>query len=148
MTSELAIRRDSLSLGLFVERYQFPEITTGSDANWLIATAELAVANTGAFNAKHQLSLFTTDLGAFRDQLRTLDRELSGEAILDHIEDQVRVAIRLANGRGAVTGFLREHVGATLSFDHIATDQTYVRESLQQLDALMDAFPVRGNPRG
>ncbi len=148
MTAELAIRGDGLDLALLVEGYEFPEITTGSDANWLIAAAELSVGSTGAFTAQHRLSLFTTDLAGFRDQLRTLDRDLSGDATLEHIEDQFRVAITLANGHGAVTGFIREHIGATLSFDHIATDQSYVRHTLGQLDMLMDAFPVRGNPRG
>lgn len=35
---------------------------------------------------------------------------------------------------------------ATLSFDRIATDETYVREALEQFSALMSDFPVRGAP--
>ena len=75
-----------------------------------------------------------------------MDRDLTGDAVLEHIEDQVRIAITLAAGKGTITGFIREHGGAALSFKQYGIDQTYVREALTGLDAFLDAFPVRGDP--
>jgi hypothetical protein len=141
-------RPHGFHLTLHVERYERAEDTTGSDANWLVGTVELKVGTTGAFTAKHQVSLFTPDLERFRDELRVLDRDLSGKATLHHVEGQLELVIELANGSSALRGFVREQVGATVSFDQIATDQTYVREALEQFNALMTAFPVRGNPAG
>jgi hypothetical protein len=128
--------------------YQFPDIQTGSDANWLKAEAELKVSGSGTFAARHELWLFTPDLASFRDALRTLDRDLSGDATLEHVEDQVRIAITLAAGRGTITGFIREHGGATLSFERYGIDQTYIRQALTDLDTFLDTFPARGDPHG
>jgi len=146
MTVNAAVRAHGFDLTLHVERYERPREPTGSDANWLVGTITLNVGTTGAFTAKHQVSLFTSDLERFTDELRVLDRDLSGEAALHHIEGQLELHIKLASGKGALSGFVREHIGAALSFDQIATDQTYIRETLEQFDALMSAFPVRGNP--
>jgi hypothetical protein len=146
MTVEAAVRADGFDLTLHVERYERSQETNGSDANWLVGAVALTAGTTGAFTAKHQVSLFTSDLERFRDELRILDRDLSGEAALHHIEGQFELRIKLASGKGALSGFVREHIGATLNFDQIATDQTYVRDALEQFAALMSAFPVRGNP--
>jgi hypothetical protein len=146
MTVDAGVRGHGFRLVLHVERYERPQDTTGSDANWLVGAVELDVGTTGAFTAKHRVSLFTSDLDRFRNELRALDRDLSGEATLHHIESQVKVTIKLTDGRGSLSGYVREHIGATLGFDQITTDQTYVREALEQFDELVTAFPVRGNP--
>ena len=146
MPVDAVVRGHGFRLALHVERYERPQDTTGSDANWLVAAVELDLGNTGAFTAKHGVSLFTPDLERFRDALRALDRDLSGEATLHHIESQLELTIKLNKGSGSLRGFVREHIGATLSFDQIATDPTYVREALEQFDELMTVFPVRGNP--
>jgi hypothetical protein len=145
---EFAIRGDGLVFTFRTDGYQFPDIQTGNDANWLKAEAELEASGTGTFTARHELWLFTPDLASFRDALRTLDRDLSGDATLEHIEDQVRIAITLAAGRGTITGFIREHGGATLSFERYGIDQTYIRQALTDLDTFLDTFPVRGDPHG
>lgn len=50
------------------------------------------------------------------------------------------------NGKGTIAGYVREHIGASLSFDEIEIDQSYVREALEQFAALADAFRTRGTP--
>jgi hypothetical protein len=111
MTADAAVRGQGFHLTLRVGRYERPEDATGGDANWLVGAVEPSVGTTGAFTAKHQLSLFTSDLERFRDELRALDRELSGEATFHHIGSQVGLTIKLANGSGTLSGFVREHIG-------------------------------------
>ncbi len=123
-----------------------PRLTTGSDANWLAGAVDVEVGLTGKFLARKQLAPFAPDLKAFRDELRDLDRNLNGRATLSHLEDEFGLTITLENGKGVLAGRVREHIGASLTFDQIETDQTYVREALEQFDALVTAFPVRGNP--
>jgi hypothetical protein len=146
MAGDFSIRGDGLVLTLRVARYQFPQIDSGSDANWMVAVAELQVGHTGTFAARQELSLFTTDLAAFRDGLRRLDHELTGVVTLEHLEEQIEVTIALTAGRGEISGRLSEHGGASLAFRHVKTDQTYLRRTLGELEALMAAFPVRGDP--
>jgi hypothetical protein len=146
MTVEATVRGHGCRLTVRVDSYENAKFTTGSDANWLVGTVELHVGTTASFTARKKVSPFAPELNAFRDQLRTLDRDLTGQATLTNLEGEFEVTITLNNGKGKLAGYVREHIGATLRFDQIETDQTYVREALEQFDALVTAFPVRGNP--
>lgn len=146
MSVSASVRGHGCCFTLRVDRYESPNLTTGSDANWLAGTVDLEVGLTGTFRVRKQLSPFAPDLKAFRDELRALDRDLTGRATLAHLEDEFELTITLENGKGVLAGRVREHIGASLAFDQIETDQTYVREALEQFDALVTAFPVRGNP--
>jgi hypothetical protein len=146
MSVEATVRGDGCRFTLRVDAYESPSLTTGSDANWLRGAVELAVGTTGRFVASRPLSPYAPDLAAFRNELRTLDRDLTGKATLTHIEDEFELTIALTNGKGTLAGHVREHIGAILRFDQIGTDQSYVREALEHFDALLAAFPVRGDP--
>jgi hypothetical protein len=143
MSVEVSVRGHGCTFSLQADRYESPEITTGEDANWLSGRVDLTVDRSGSFSARRDVSPYLPDLTAFRDQLRLLDEELSGEATLTHLEGEFGLTIALERGRGTLSGFVKEHVGATLSFSEIEIDQTFVREALQQLDALVTAFPPR-----
>jgi len=148
MPIEAAVRAEGACLVLRVERYESPARTTGMDANWLVGRVALDVGRTDIFTAKVEVSVLASELESFRDELQVLDRELTGEATLHHLESQIGVTITLKSGKGAIAGYVREHIGATLRFDQIPIDQSYVREALEQFDALVTAFPVRGDPTG
>ena len=47
---------------LRVDRYAYPAVTTGSDANWLAGEVELTAGQTGAYHAKHRVALRTDEL--------------------------------------------------------------------------------------
>jgi hypothetical protein len=146
VAARFAVRGDGLDMTIDVEGYQFPQIESGSDANWLAGTVDLRVGTTGVFTANQKLWLFAPDLQKFRDELRILDRELSGQARLKHLEGQLDVTVELANGSGTLNGVVNERIGAELSFAQIQTDQTYVRQTLHGLEALLSTFPVRPHP--
>jgi len=56
-------------------------MTTGTDANWLRGLIELEVRTTGAYAARQQADVLTTDITRFVDELRKLDEQLTGEAV-------------------------------------------------------------------
>jgi hypothetical protein len=99
-----------------------------------------------SFSARQSISLRTEELEAFRDELRKLDADLSGEAVLVHLEEELGLTVRLKRGRGILSGFVLQHVGPELRFDHIEIDQSFVREALAEIDAVVRDFPVRGDP--
>ena len=127
---------------LRVQGYEDPAIP-GGDANWLTAEVELTVGTYGTYHARQRVSLYAPDLAAFAGELRALDRDLTGQAELRHLEGELAATIKLEAGKGTLAGYVREHVFVKLSFRDIAIDQTYVREARQQFDALVGAFPVR-----
>jgi hypothetical protein len=135
MSIEATLRAEGACLLLQVERYESPATTTGTQANWLVARVALDVGRTAIFTAKVKVSLLADELESFRDELRVLDRELTGEATLHHLESQLGATITLKSGKGTIAGYVREHIGASLRFDQLPIDQSYVREALEQFDA-------------
>jgi hypothetical protein len=140
---EAAIRGEGLRLVLRVHGYESPSIKSGEDANWLTAEVELTVGTYGTYRATQRVSLYARDIAAFAGELRALDRDLTGQAELRHLEGEVAATIKLEDGKGTLTGYVREHVFVKLSFRDIAIDQSYVREAREQFDALLNAFPAR-----
>jgi hypothetical protein len=146
MAAEATLRGDHCQLVLRVERYERPQETTGIGGNWLVGEVQLDVGMVGSFKARRRISVLTTELKDFRDQLQTLDRDLAGEATLHNLESQLGATVTLKAGKGTIAGYVREDVGAALRFEQITIDQTFVREALQQFDAMVTAFPIRGDP--
>jgi hypothetical protein len=121
---------------LSVERY-------GVNGTLVIGSVELEVGSTGLFHGTHRdLNLRIDELADFRDQLRELDRTLSGSATLQHHEHQLGATITLAKGKGTLAGFVREW-STVLEFKDVPTDQSYVRQALDGFEAIVDGFPVR-----
>jgi hypothetical protein len=117
-----------------------------SDANWLTSEVELQSGQTGVFHACHGAALRTEELAQFRDELRGVVASLNGTAILHHLESQVGCTVELANGRGNLSAFVKEHVGLELHVHECETDQSYLAQTLRELDAIVEMFPVRGTP--
>lgn len=128
--------------------YEFPQIRVGADANWVNADIDLVVGRTSSYTARMSLTLRTDELAGFLDELCALDTDLTGEAELTHLEEEIGLTVRLKRGKGSLEGFVQDHVGPELRFSDIEIDQTFVREALKQIDAVVSAFPVRGNPFG
>lgn len=145
MTLDVTIAGDNCRLVLSVYGYEFGDESKVDydDANWLLGHVELAAGRTGRFSARHEVSFRTTELARFRDDLRGITERLAGEATLDHMEDQVGCVVRIESGKGDMTVFVREHIGAALRVDEIQTDQSYIAQSLRELDTVLEAFPVR-----
>jgi hypothetical protein len=146
---EVAVAGDGVRLVLRVAGYERPSLESGADANWLVGEAEMTADAGGSFAARRGLTLRTEELAAFRDALRRLVEELDGEATLTHMEDEVGCTIRLHRGTGELDAFVREHVpGIELRVERLRTDQSYLQETARQLEALVAAFPIRGDALG
>src|ERR1700704_349778 len=103
MASEVSLRGDGCRLVLRVDRYAYPAVTSGSDANWLAGEVALTAGRTGSYHASHRVALRTDELAHFRDELRRLSRESTGEAHFEHLEEQVGITVRLSAGQGTLS---------------------------------------------
>ncbi len=106
----------------------------------------MATGTASSFTARMSLTLRTDALEHFRDELRTLDAKRTGVAELTHLEDEMELTVRLKRGKGTLTGFVLDHDGPELRFEHIEIDRSFVREALAQIDVLVQAFPMRPEP--
>ncbi len=139
-------------LELYVEGYEFPNFDTGRDGNALAREIELDLQGQRLdLHVAHTLILYTFDLANFVDQLRTLEHAPDGDATLgdpdEQSGDEFGLRIRRSEHRGAMLeGFLAEDLAARLTFELIEIDQAFIRNTLAQFAAILDAFPVRGDP--
>ncbi|CAH1191241.1 conserved hypothetical protein [Candidatus Nitrotoga sp. BS] len=112
------------------------------DDNWLTVEVSLAV---GGFRGRFQASFLTAEITEFRDQLVALNKSLKGEAKLVTIETQLLLSLT-GNGRGGISlkgeAWDQPGVGNQLAFG-LNLDQTHLANTLQQLDAAIERFPVR-----
>jgi hypothetical protein len=147
MIPEAHLRGEGCELVLRATGYEHPELDTGDDANWVRGEVELAWARVGRFSATVAVALRTDELAAFVEQLRAVDAELAGEARLTHLEAQLGATVRFnGDGRGTLSAFVRDHVEVELRVADAPIEPPAVRVALDEFAALVDAFPVRGEP--
>ena len=144
MTVEATLQAAGVQLVLGVEGYQFPQEVTGWDANWLVCDVELDVQDHATFHAHHRPTILTFELERLTSQLRALIDGAAGPATLEHEEEQIGLTITLQAGNGTVEGFLTEQSAGRLSFKAAEIDRSSLRETLAQLEAIVDGFPARG----
>jgi hypothetical protein len=128
---------------LWVHGRQFAEAQDQWDGNWLIVTVHCA--QSGASVWATGAILDAVDLSRFRDELERLYRTLSGEAVLESHEPNVRVRVTVCDGAGHL------NLRAEITPDHLiqghwfefAIDQSYLPAALAQLESILAQFPVR-----
>jgi hypothetical protein len=120
-----------------------PDATDFWDGNWLDCTAEVAA---GAFRGDLRRALRADELEAFRQQSAVLHDRLTGEAVLDTMEEWLRVRV-VGDGRGHLEASCRlcddPAFGNTLDC-RLHLDQTFLPAVLRQLDRALQTYPVIG----
>ncbi len=112
------------------------------DDNWLTVSIAVCV---GGFSGRVRAAILTAELAAFAEQLRRLHEQLTGSAEFTTIEGQLSLTLT-CDIRGHITlqGEVLDQagIGNRLSF-HLDLDQSFLPQSIQELDAVIQAFPVR-----
>jgi hypothetical protein len=149
MTHEASLEGDGFRFTLRASRYERPDNEDDDyyDRNWVYGEVEMETSRGGRFVAKKEVSFLAGDLALFVEQLRVLDRTLSGEALLRHLEAEFDVNVRLDAGLGTLSAVVTAHVQAELSVEKVAINQSYIRLALPAFEALAQAFPMRGAAR-
>ena len=142
---EVSLCAEGCRLVLRIDRYAYPAVTSGSDADWLAGQVELTAGETGSYRAKHRVALRTGELAQLRDELRRLARDSTGEAYFEHLEEQVGITLRLSAGKGTLSVVVREHVGPELRCHEAEIGGAAIRDALAGLEAVVAAFPARGD---
>ena len=112
------------------------------DDNWIIIRVFVSV---GGFKGTVGATIITDELVTFHEELCTLYDTLKGEAKFTTLEQQLALTL-VSNTRGNIQlkGQVmdRAGVGNKLSFT-LKFDQTQLAASINELAAVMEAFPVR-----
>ncbi len=90
--------------------------------------------------------LDTVGLLRFRDELERLYQTLSGEAVLESHEPNVRVRVGPSDGAGHldVRAEITPDLLAQGHWFEFAIDQSYLPATIAQLESVMTEFPMKG----
>jgi hypothetical protein len=146
MTREGSDLQPELVLGplrVNVHAYQFTSADNEWDANWLFATAQCAadgatVRVTGSF-------LSTSDLIGFAQQCEQLYQQLEGQALLEPLEPELRVALRYIDRAGHLEGRVQitpDHMTQQHQFV-FTIDQSFLPKLAADCRAILAKFPAR-----
>ena len=129
-------------LEIVVHGYERQATGDFHDDNWLSVDVSIQA---GSFRGRFHAAFLTTELKAFRDELRALLETLKGEAVFHTLEEQLTLTLQ-----GDGLGHIQLHgkaldqvgIGNCLEFG-LAIDQTQLRSSVRALEAAVNAYPVR-----
>jgi hypothetical protein len=141
------VQASSIELGDFqlsVHRREFPDAQDRWDGNWLCVTAQCLRA--GAIVSAGGPILEASDLQRFRDQLTSLRAGAARVAELSGSEPHVRVDVSADDARGQlqVRVELTPEPQVQGHWFAFALDPSYLALTVEQLDAVLALFPVRG----
>ena len=146
---EGTLRAYYFQLRLSVEDYEFPHFNTGRDGNALACHVVVEDTEIGDSYLRHSPTLYNFELASFTEQLRALQREGSGQAVLGDADpesgDEFGLTISLTDGTGTLAGFLGNQAGACLGFGPIDIDRSFLADALALFDDIIETFPVRGD---
>jgi hypothetical protein len=116
------------------------------DDNWL--NVEIRI-HAGGFRGKIAATIITSELEKFLSELKPLYEKLVGEAKFTTMEEQLGLRL-IGDGKGHIElrGEVadRAGIGNRLSFN-LRFDQTQLKQSINNLELIVETFPVRSNPQ-
>jgi len=122
--------------------YERPSAENEADANWLKCRVTISAAEiNGSFHAEFR----THEFARFRDALKPVLIRLGGEATFETIERELECKIELTGTGGAhvhTVAKTRGMVAWEILFSY-ESDQSFLAESLRELEAIIAKYPVR-----
>jgi len=124
-----------------VDGYERQRSNEYFDDNWISVQVSLAV---DGFKGRFRASFQAADLVSFRDQLASLYDSLDGEATFATMEMQLALTLT-GNGRGGIVvkGEAANQSGVNRLGFGFQIDQTYLANTLSELNEVIEAFPIR-----
>lgn len=124
---------------------EHPSATDFDDGNWLVSQVSVRA---GAFAGRFGCSLRSEESAAFLGELRQLNNTLTGEAVFQTLEEQLRVRVSTVGSLGGiiVTASARDQagVGNLLEFHLEDYDQTDLGSLIADVEEVAAMYPVIG----
>jgi hypothetical protein len=132
-------------LSLWVCGRAIPDASNHWDGNWLTVRATMHVGQ--SLVTTEGAILMTTDFDRFRSELAQMHETLGGEASLSSYEPNLKVTLQ-AGSRGQISSkdeITPDQLSEFHRFD-VGIDQTYLPPLIAACEAIVDRFPVIGQP--
>lgn len=142
MSCEIRLSGEQGSLTLEINGYERPEAEDPDDANWLMCKLTIKA---GSFSGAFKSAFTTYDLVALHERLKIALKTLSGTFTFRNTEDDVKLDVQFdERGCAVLSGTAQPHQSLegslTFRFD---TDQSYLSQTLRQLEGALRTFRVK-----
>lgn len=142
MSRTLSIKGHSANLEIEVQDYENRTARDLSDANWLKCVVSL---NVPPFVGKYLASFTTQDFRDLLEQLATALKDLTGTASFQNDEEELLFNVKFGSmGQVVISGTAKvsgqAETNLTFAFE---SDQSFLQQSLKELEAITNHFPVR-----
>ena len=131
------------SLTIAVRDYERPETEELNDANWLRCEVTVKVE---PFNGAFRCDFTTHDLVALAEPLKKSLASLSGTVSFQNMEQDIvfDIVFNDKHGPAEILGKAQptRWLAACLTF-RLDTDQSYLTQSLREIEAVLRKFPVK-----
>lgn len=131
------------SLKISVFGYARPDSTDYWDGNWVRTNAKIKC---GGFSGNVSGLMRIDELKMFYDNLKQLHGDLHGGVTFITMEEWLEIKVHATKlGQIGISGFLREyHFTSNRLIFGFEIDQTFLRNSINQLETVLKHFPIRG----
>lgn len=143
MSNEAGITAPGARLQIRIERYEYPRIQQGPDANWLLGDVRLTAGTSSLFRASVPVTIMAEELVRIRNSLLDLLEGRSDRAAVCHIEGNFRATIQDWDGMLFFSCRIRDDFAPEISLPEIQISRTQLREAFDEFDGLLQTFPVR-----
>jgi hypothetical protein len=131
---------------VYAHAREFPQCSDYWDANWLVCEVKLS---SKGFTAHYLASLRSDEFDAFKKQLESLYRTLTGESKFSPLEKCLNIQMK-GDGRGHCPAECEawDWRSQNVLKVTIELDQTYIPYILRSIDEILEEFPVIGQQPG
>lgn len=140
---EAGITAPSARLQIRIERYEYPAIHEGPDANWLMGDVRFTAGTSSLFRATVPMTIMADELARLRNGLEDLIAGRTDHAVLHHMEVNVGITIRTWEDLLLFSCFVRDDFAPEIRLREIQISPKQLQEAFDEFDALLQAFPVR-----
>ncbi len=142
-TSEAGITAPGARLQIRIDRYEYPRISSGPDANWLMGDVRLTAGTSSLFRASVPVTIMADELARLRNGLEDLLEGRSDHAVLHHLEVNVGATIRTWDDLLLFSCFIRDDFAPEIRLREVQITRDQLREAFDEFDRLLQTFPVR-----
>ena len=135
------------SVEILLERFEFPELTGGADANWIVGKVILTDDSDVRGSLVQPLYLRTDELEDFLKDLGAVVSGESNSASTNHVEEQYGIEIRRDSERVAIDAWVSDHE-KRFEIKGIELELAQIADTHRQLAQAVVAFPAKGDPYG
>lgn len=146
MATTVRFDADRAWLEFRLSRYEFPKVTDGADANWIVGSIKAFHPGIGPQSRSLPIYFRTDELRQLLDELQQFESGNRSQVVTDHIEQQFSQSFSRRGDEILWSFQLDDHQGWRFEGDEVAIPKFRLLDAVRELETAVREFPLRGKP--